>query len=49
MALVQMASVSEATSALIALHNYHVEHQQPAIRISYAKSAIYTRDQQQQQ
>lgn len=42
MALVQMATVADATSSLIALHNFRFENSKIPIRISFAKSAIYT-------
>jgi len=42
MALVQMGSIGDATTALITFHNYRFEEGAIPIRISFAKSAIYT-------
>eukprot|EP00026_Physarum_polycephalum_P002718 Phypoly_transcript_02726.p1 GENE.Phypoly_transcript_02726~~Phypoly_transcript_02726.p1 ORF type:complete len:556 (+),score=101.07 Phypoly_transcript_02726:920-2587(+) len=42
MALVQMENIPDATTALIALHNYKFPDTNVPIRVSFAKSTIYT-------
>jgi hypothetical protein len=42
MALVQMTNIPDATTALIALHNYKLPDAPIPIRVSFAKSTIYT-------